>query len=327
MRSIRFLVSVLSFSVGFPFLLLTEQVEADSYICNVNLGQAATSIIGGMCYGFFSETKSWTNAEASCVSKGGTLAVVSSSEVKDAIVSMCGSSDPWIGAGDDSSIVPGASEGNFFWLGDQIAFWMGGQAGSAISGVYSFWAPDEPNNLGNEDCVHSYHGSGNWNDLNCASLNTYVCQFPAQNTEANAAPAQHGGGGGLRGDSLQKHIEEGLQLRYGVSHAAAPLASVLPVAMKSSVASVHSSSSSLSSLKTSKASSSKAMQSPVAADVRIVAAPTVNLRTDSRMNATIKQTLVKGQTLTLLGIAYNDWAHVRLPNGKEGYVWRKYLTK
>ena len=39
---------------------------------------------------------------------------------------------------------------------------------------YRNWAIGEPNQSGNEDCVHIF-GSGRWNDLECSD--TFTCYF------------------------------------------------------------------------------------------------------------------------------------------------------
>lgn len=64
-----------------------------------------------------------------------------------------------------------------------------------------------------------------------------------------------------------------------------------------------------------------------ASDVRYVTEPLLALRADSRIDAVVRATLWKGQKVQLLGVAHEDWAFIRLENGKEGYVWRKHLTK
>lgn len=61
----------------------------------------------------------------------------------------------WIGFNDE------AVEGTFVWY-DQSPV------------VYTNWAPGEPNQSGNEDCVQIYPGGaypGTWNDLSCSSAN------------------------------------------------------------------------------------------------------------------------------------------------------------
>lgn len=42
--------------------------------------------------------------------------------------------------------------------------------------AYSNWAPGEPNNLGNEDCIEM-HPDGKWHDRNCRLAWLLVCQF------------------------------------------------------------------------------------------------------------------------------------------------------
>jgi|GEM_PF-3380134 len=70
-----------------------------------------------------------------------------------------------------------------------------------------------------------------------------------------------------------------------------------------------------------------AVHAAPSSDMRAVAIPMLSLRADSRMDAVVLSTLWKGQQVELIGIVHDDWAHVRLLNGKEGYVWRKYLVK
>ena len=44
---------------------------------------------------------------------------------------------------------------------------------------YNNWAPNEPNNLtGNEQCVSVFGNDGLWNDANCSSRYTIVCEIP-----------------------------------------------------------------------------------------------------------------------------------------------------
>ena len=39
---------------------------------------------------------------------------------------------------------------------------------------FTFWDSGEPNNSGNEDCMH--HGwNGKWNDAPCSRTNTFLC--------------------------------------------------------------------------------------------------------------------------------------------------------
>ena len=49
----------------------------------------------------------------------------------------------------------------------------------AIEGVYHNFRPGEPNDLGDEDAVVIYHGSGEWNDLNVNNQHFYLVEWDA----------------------------------------------------------------------------------------------------------------------------------------------------
>ena len=86
------------------------------------------------CYFISTVTKSWSNAQSDCVSKGGNLVTIDSSAENTAIGAYFTSSSGWIGFNDI------ASEGTFVWV-----------SGDAVS--YTNWNSGEPNNSGNEDCA------------------------------------------------------------------------------------------------------------------------------------------------------------------------------
>ena len=65
----------------------------------------------------------------------------------------------WIGLHDTSK------EGHFKWA-----------SGSTSS--FRDWASNEPNNLGNEDCVHTGHRNSQWNDQGCNHKLAYACTVP-----------------------------------------------------------------------------------------------------------------------------------------------------
>jgi hypothetical protein len=67
--------------------------------------------------------------------------------------------DWWIGLNDR------AAEDTFVWTD-----------GSPVD--FTQWGAGEPNNSGDEDCVHLSSGSGDWNDLFCGQQNPYICRLP-----------------------------------------------------------------------------------------------------------------------------------------------------
>ncbi|KAJ8267981.1 hypothetical protein COCON_G00131530 [Conger conger] len=100
------------------------------------------------CFKYVSEKKTWADAEMNCLLLGGNLASVWSEEDQKFQVKLqkqSGTVEPfWIGLSDVHK------EGTWFW-----------SDGTAV--YYTNWAPGEPNNFKEEDCVvtelqiiHSY---------------------------------------------------------------------------------------------------------------------------------------------------------------------------
>ncbi|XP_071940909.1 macrophage mannose receptor 1-like [Antedon mediterranea] len=84
----------------------------------------------------------------------------------------------WIGFHDANG------EGNFEWTDSSTI-------------TFTNWAPGEPNNAGNEDCVHleiNYYKVGMWNDLTCSREESWVCKKPKtdDNTVHTATPLPTG---------------------------------------------------------------------------------------------------------------------------------------
>ena len=82
----------------------------------------------------------------------------------------------WLGGSDTSASIPGASDGEFFWV-DGSQFWTGGTNGSAFGGAYAnFGRPQEPDNfvmqhhvgMALEDWV--FGEASEWNDVNSEDL-------------------------------------------------------------------------------------------------------------------------------------------------------------
>jgi Lectin C-type domain/The GLUG motif len=91
--------------------------------------------------------------------------------------------DAWLGGSDDDLY---GGEGHWNWIAGPEAgtnIYNGEGSGGAGNGVtvpgqYTNWAPGEPNQAGNEDCMETYLSSGTWNDLPCtATVNGYVIEY------------------------------------------------------------------------------------------------------------------------------------------------------
>ncbi len=68
-----------------------------------------------------------------------------------------------------------ATEGHWIWE-DGANFWEGAAAGAAQNGLFTRWAPGEPNDASaNEDCAQ-LRTDGQWNDLGCETALPFVCE-------------------------------------------------------------------------------------------------------------------------------------------------------
>ncbi|XP_066296072.1 alpha-N-acetylgalactosamine-specific lectin-like [Branchiostoma lanceolatum] len=120
----------------------------------------------GTCYKAFNTEKSFSDAAATCGVDGGTLAMPRDAETNAFLISLCKSvrvhKPFWFGLHDQRE------EGSFEWVD-----------GSAL-GTYTFWAPGQPDNQGNQDCV-IYGGAprppyDKWQDTECYWEFRFICQ-------------------------------------------------------------------------------------------------------------------------------------------------------
>ncbi|KAM6216807.1 C-type lectin domain family 17, member A [Rhynchocyon petersi] len=111
----------------------------------------------GKCYYFSPNTKSWDGARKFCQENYSHLVIISSPAEQKFVASAHGSPRVyWLGLTDRNQ------EGNWRWLD-----------GSPIT--LSFWDPEEPNNLFEEDCASMNRG-GTWNDLSCDKTTYWICE-------------------------------------------------------------------------------------------------------------------------------------------------------
>ncbi len=110
----------------------------------------------------------WTEAQAYCVSKGGSLVKVDDTEENDLLVDLVTESGSiWIGANDRDT------EGDFRWTD-----------GSPVVDEDAHWAGGQPNDAGDgENCVVLHADGGDWNDVACNETEfgnegmTFVCEL------------------------------------------------------------------------------------------------------------------------------------------------------
>lgn len=133
----------------------------------------------GHCYAFINSQNSWGNAKTDCAARNGYLATISDDAENTfvkSIVTNWGSS-VWIGFTDAST------EGSWLWENGEVANSYGQNTGTGF--VSPPWSAGEPSNSsscdqwgGNcdyENCAEMGSG-GMWNDSNCGSAKTYVCE-------------------------------------------------------------------------------------------------------------------------------------------------------
>ncbi|XP_034054909.1 lactose-binding lectin l-2-like [Gymnodraco acuticeps] len=115
----------------------------------------------GRCYKYFNTERTWADAELHCVSQGGNLVSIHSTEEEEYVKILIKESDPtggatWIGLNDIYE------EGRWMWSDGCVA-------------KYLFWDQGQPNNneLG-EDCVLN-NWREKWNDAPCSTFFPSVC--------------------------------------------------------------------------------------------------------------------------------------------------------
>ncbi|XP_065683392.1 uncharacterized protein LOC100215503 isoform X1 [Hydra vulgaris] len=119
-----------------------------------------------LCYKLFSDYSdraSWPEARERCSIYGGNLATIPSDDIQKQLRSMVRNSytSVWIGLNDQ------AEEHSFKWSNGEIIF----------PSSYTNWAQGEPNDVeGTENCVEISTSSGQWNDNQCSSQQSFLCE-------------------------------------------------------------------------------------------------------------------------------------------------------
>uniref|UniRef100_A0A8C4T3W8 Uncharacterized LOC114657714 n=1 Tax=Erpetoichthys calabaricus TaxID=27687 RepID=A0A8C4T3W8_ERPCA len=143
-------------------LSMVHGASADVSFCQGSCEQGWMSF-SDRCYQFFPTKKAWIDAELHCISLGGHLASVHSSDINQFITSLIKSKD---------------SSGPVTWFGgsncvrDSTWLWTDGSKWD-----YTNWNPGEPNNAGGTERCFRINDSaqGGWNDVNCGMQTAYIC--------------------------------------------------------------------------------------------------------------------------------------------------------
>jgi len=168
-----------------------------------SIGQCSNSsniysfVYNGNTYEVIKENKTWMDAAACAVERGGILTEINDSLEQNAIFNELisnasinvnntvgpdggGGSYVWIG-GNDLTI-----EGNWVWDGDNdnidVQFWQGIASGNPVGGLYNNWG-NEPDNWNEQDALGlSLNGwplgvAGEWNDVDHTNTLYFVVEY------------------------------------------------------------------------------------------------------------------------------------------------------
>lgn len=152
----------------------------------------------GKTYEIIKENKTWANAAACAVSRGGYLAEINSLDENQAIFNQLANAgvDPddtkapdgfssyvWLGGNDINT------EGSWLWNGSNsitgTQFWQGTANGNPVNGLFSFWG-NEPDNWGSgpgQDGLGMavinwpLGTAGHWNDINHNNTLFFVVEY------------------------------------------------------------------------------------------------------------------------------------------------------
>jgi len=120
--------------------------------------QPGWTYFGGYCYFTSPACASWLTAESNCSAMNSDLVTIHNQEENAFIQHRHDGDKSWIGLNDRSV------EGSFVWTNKEIS-------------SFRFWAPNQPNDWNNEDCVHTLgakHGY-TWNDVPCYNCFNFTC--------------------------------------------------------------------------------------------------------------------------------------------------------
>src|SRR5262249_52472846 len=113
------------------------------------------------CYRYFGNAMTWDLARAACIAQGpGFDLAALSTPPEFAVVEPLVSGYCWLGGTDVEN------EGTFVWANGEL--WT-------YTSMMAPWAPAEPNNQNDEDCV-AHDGNGTMNDTDCGEMHPYLCE-------------------------------------------------------------------------------------------------------------------------------------------------------
>jgi len=180
----------------FPILIMAMSLEGTPQ-CVADTTAVYSFNYNNSLYEIVKENKTWAEASACAVSRGGKLAEINSETEQDTLFYYLnqagilpantvapdggGASYVWLGGNDL------AAEGSWMWDGKNAGstdqFWQGTSSGSAVNGSYTNWG-NEPDNWNGQDglglaIVNWPLGlAGQWNDVDETNQLYYVIEHP-----------------------------------------------------------------------------------------------------------------------------------------------------
>ena len=180
------------------FTLITTTLISISAIgqCVSDEGNVYSFTYAGANYEIIKENKTWTDAAACAVERGGYLVEINSLEEQDTVfhhVNLAsitasstvapdggGASYLWLGGNDLET------EGTWIWDGNNDGtgpqFWMGTSTGSAVGGLYNNWE-DEPDDFSGQDGLAiaftnwPLGSAGQWNDIDETNSIYFIVEY------------------------------------------------------------------------------------------------------------------------------------------------------
>ena len=122
---------------------------------------AGFSLCAGQCLVRLTELLNYTDAEAACASWGAHLAVPRSAEENQCLQDMAAGADTWIGISDRA----------------QEGVYAAADGGEPFASDSPFWAPGEPRDTTETNCVHLWSDADAWDDYFCERVQPALCQL------------------------------------------------------------------------------------------------------------------------------------------------------
>jgi prepilin-type N-terminal cleavage/methylation domain-containing protein len=161
-------------------LRITASAGGAVFTCAAPVPDGFTIGPTGHYYRFVPAQVSWAQAvalaaEHTAGGETGYLATITSQAEHDTMLALIGDvHSAWLGGTD------AATEGEWYWVtgpeaGTRFSTWS-----TPAGGAYTRWATNEPNNDGNQDCLHLWRPSGHrWDDVQCVygSTSGYIIEI------------------------------------------------------------------------------------------------------------------------------------------------------